>query len=225
MARGFDGANSIVTFAIPDLSGDKTIAAWVKPSSAGEGNAGIVFRGEIGTGTGYVLQIAGSTLTLRCDTNFDVTNSSTITTTTIPTGAWSLVVATYTASDKKWRIYVGSLSAPVAEAAYSSQVAGSATPAAGVTSGMWGNGSNLAATFAGSIARGVLDARVWTLDDMERFRTGRMPAQSPAATVAVLHPLTSPTVGQAEDLSGNGRNGTVSTCTVDEEPPVVLVYA
>lgn len=224
MARQFDGIDDVIAAAITAMdSGDWTIAVWVNPTSAGEGSGGVFV--QIETSGGGIRQrfrfpVAGRTVQALQSYTGGAGNAVTTTTNTLPTAAWSLVVATFRASDKMCRVYIGDLDSPMVEASYSAQVAGGTTRGTAGTVANIGNNSATSATQVGSLGQVAIAAREWSLDEMEAFRLGVRPVNSGA--MRGFWPLDSPTAAQAEDLSGNGANGTVTGAVVSEDPPVPL---
>lgn len=176
-ARAFDGANTKVEATIAAMdSGDWTIAIWVKATSAGEGSAGRALG--IATGGGTVCQIIrtnSAARTLLCrqvgSTNADATSTAALT-----ASLWSCIVGTFRASDGKCRLYLGTETTPMAEMAYASQTT-LVTRTTGGTAATIGNAPNQANTWDGALASPVIEAREWSLAEMDQYRrTGRPPS-------------------------------------------------
>lgn len=222
MARDFDGVDDIITATVTAVdSGDWTIAAWCAPDTAGEGSFGNLFRVETSGGSfTQVVLMASAARDVYAIQNFATTDALTRTSTVLTASAWACVVATYRDSDKKCRVYVGTLSAAMAEASYTTQTAGVGTRDTAGTVASIGSPPNTAETWDGKIGATCFDARQWTLDEMESFRQGLYPI--PTSTMRGFWPLDSPTAAQAEDLSGNGAHGTVTGAIAAEGPPVAM---
>lgn len=226
MSREFDGVDDLVTATVTAIdSGNVTVVGWIRPDTAGETSAGTIFNIET-TGSASVsfvrFLILSTTLRLRAWHTFATTSADTRTTNVIPTAAWTCFVATFRASDGKWRIYLGSQSAPMVEATYDLQQAAAGTR---TTAGVWatiGNNRATSVTYDGRIGHVAYDAREWTLVEAEALRLGSRPIQT--GTLRGYWPLDSPTASVVEDLSGNGANGTLTGAVVAEEPPVPMSW-
>jgi hypothetical protein len=220
MGRSFNGTTDVITATITAIpvNTDWTLAMWVKPTTAGEGNVGKIIRIDSGTQVRQEFRFLAAGRTLRAQATATTTSASTTTTTALTAAVWQCVVATYRNSDGKCRIYIGSQSAAMTEASYATQVAQVGGTLAGGTTCRIGNDNATASTFDGSMERGLVTAREWTGDEMERFRLGFHPVTT--GSMRGYWPLDSPTAAQAEDLSGNGANGTVSGCLAVEGPPI-----
>src|SRR4051794_16690196 len=125
LARFFDAIDDVIssssTISMP--TGDFTFAAWVYPQSAGENNAGFIIQCLGGLAVAR-FRFAASTRTLTAVANHDGgTNATSTTTTTLSTNTWQLAIATYRASDKKMRVFIGSATSAMAEASYATQTA------------------------------------------------------------------------------------------------------
>lgn len=220
MARTFDGVDDVISMSITAVTGvDWTIAAWVKPNNGGEGNVGQIFRTDPGTANDrQQFRLTGASMALNCRQRTDATFPDSTSTNTLTAGVWVSVFGTLRVSDMKIRMYIGSLVSPVAEVSYSSQITGTGSALTNGTVGRIGNNQATTATFDGVIGPVSFAAREWTLDEMEAFRLGARPVN--AGMMRGFWPLDSPDAAQAEDLSGNGANGTVVGCTVAENPPI-----
>lgn len=219
MARGFDGANSkIAGPTITNLLSDRTVAAWIKPTTVGEGGFGRIVRVEIGTGTAFEFSMATS-LALRMSSNWDTVNSDAQTTNTLTASSWACVASAYRNSDKKWRIFLGNPTTAMAEGSYGSQNAGSVSEITGGTNVMIGNRSDQTGTFDGTISRAAIWNRELSLYELELFRNGIIPLNG----LVTFLPLTSPTNTQVEDII-TMTSGTATSTSVTEDPPLKLMY-
>lgn len=222
MARSFNGTTDKIQGTVTAAdSGDWTIAAWIKPATAGEGSVGRVLQIETSGGTriqtcyfdggisGLLFeQMRGGAQTAASETNVNWLN------------VWAVAVGCYRASDSLIRIYRGTLSSAMAEATYGVQRAGDGARTTGGTVAVIGNNAAASGTWNGLIGPVCFDVREWTLDEAEAFRQGRFPVSDGA--MRLFCPLDSPTVSQAEDLSGNGVAFTATGTTLAEDPPVPL---
>lgn len=213
MARDFDGVDDIIgNAAIVGAAGSWSWIGWVRPDNAGEGNAGVFFAGATAAeGSIHLLRFLAAGRTLRATQVHATTNATTDTTTALTAGAWQTVCATYNAADKTCRVYTG---APMIEAGYAVQTAGTGAQTGGVVRYRLGNVAAGTNTFDGRIARAAYWARLLTVDEMEGFRLGQSPVQD--GTLIAYHPLST----QAQDLSGNGYHGTITGAVAAEDPPV-----
>ena len=196
------------------------MAAWINADSAAEGLRIIETAKSSGAEErGFIVQTG---FKLEAFQEFTTTWSDSLSTETLTVGVWYCVVATYTSSDKKMRMYYGSLSAPMVEMSYTTQTAGVGTIVETSVRVMVGSTTNGETNrdFDGRIEHAFCDNRIWTLDEMEAFRQGQRPINT--GSMIFYWPLDSPTAAQAEDLSGNGYHGTVTGALAAEGPPVAM---
>lgn len=222
MARDFDGVDDIIkNTSITTFSGSYTMAGWINADSAAEGLR-IIETARSSDGLGERGLIVQTGFKLEAFQGFTTEWSDSVSTQTLTVGVWYCVVATYTSSDKKMRMYYGSLSAPMAEMSYSLQTAGVGTIMETSVRVMVGSTTNGETNrdFDGRIEHAFCDNRIWTLDEMEAFRQGQRPINT--GSMIFYWPLDSPTAAQAEDLSGNGYHGTVTGAIAAEGPPVAM---
>lgn len=175
LARSFDGVDDIIVAAISTIATteDWTIAAWVNPSSAGEGDAGCIVRVETSGGTARQwVRINASTRVVRALSHHGTTLATTVTNETLDTSSWTLVIATFRHSDSKCRVYFGDENTAMAEATYSSQVAGVGARGGSGTVVNLGNLTDGSATWDGAIGPVMIGASEWTNDEMESCRLG-----------------------------------------------------
>lgn len=155
---------------------DWTMGGWYKPNSAGGSNIGGMQFHTNGTGPGTAIQRyqigGGGTLIINANAAHSTTAASTATSTTMSSGAWNCVIVTYTASDKKLRVYMGTASSAMTEASYSSQTAGVGTATTTGTTAQIGDRQQADFDWDGLIARVFATQRLLTTNEMERFRCG-----------------------------------------------------
>lgn len=163
----FDGATSLITVTnVAVLQGLTEFSLWMlfKPSSAGEGNAGVMFvkSGE------WAFQFAAATRTLYAVMVNATTNAETITTTTVPADVWSTVGLSYSHSgDKLPHIYVNGV-----EAAYSgTRIAGVGNRTGNTNNIGVGNTTSASATLAGLIDEALLVKRALSAQDFALLHT------------------------------------------------------
>lgn len=223
MSRQFDGVDDVITATITAMdSGDWTIAAWINPDNAGEGNLGQIVRTVLATSETAVqfFRFNGASRTLEAYQNYG-TDAVSLASTTVAATAWSCVVATFRASDAIIRIFTGDFDSAMAEVAYTTQTAGAVTRVTGGVRVRIGAATSVGAEdFDGYIANVVMDAREWTLGEMEAFRLGPRPVNT--GTLRGFWPLDSPTASQIEDLSGNGATGTLTGAAVGNHPRIPM---
>lgn len=221
MARDFDGANSRIVSTVTALAtGDWTIGAWVLPDTTGEGAVGAIAHGEQ-AGTLHQRFRINTNNRLTANQNHATQQAASQSFDALTLGLWWAVFATYRASDQKIRLFYGGLDAAVIEtSAYLAQTAGTGARTAGGNQFVVGNNNAQTVTWDGAIERAFMDAREWTVDEMELFRQGAIPLGS--STLRAFLPLDSPTSTQCEDLSGNGANGTATSLAVREGAPVPM---
>lgn len=219
MARDFDGVDDIITSTVTAVdTGDWTLGGYFNPDTAGEGGFGILLCVQNGTALIQQLDFNDSTRKLFVAQPYSSTNAVAVTNEALAAAGWSACFCTFRASDAKMRAFIGTLSVPMAEATYSSQVAGVGTRTTGATTFNVGNRTAASSTFDGRIFRPFFWGRELSLAEMEAFRLGRQPVQD--GSLRVFLPLDSPTGSQAEDLSGNGANGTVTGAVAADNPPI-----
>lgn len=150
--------------------------------------------------------------------SFSTTAAFSLSSSTLASSTWYYIVVTFTASDQKMRTYIGTLSSPMAEVAYTTQTAGVGTRVTGGTILTVGNTPNQDFSLAGRASAAFMESRLVSRDEMEAGRLGRRPIQS--GSLKFFWPLDSPTASQVEDLSGSGVTGTLTGALVAEGPPI-----
>lgn len=205
MARAFAGGTDKIVATIREIPFGYTLACWVSPSA---GVTAGLMRGEVGGNFGWTLQIDSTTLIVRAATGFATQNSDSISTTQLTAGVWQCVIATLNISDLKTRLYVGSKSTSMAEVVYSVQNAATGARLAGVTGLVLGN-ATAGNPLVGSLASPVISTNVWTADEMELYRRGRISLRG----VQNLWPLG---VGLEDQVSG--ANGTATGTSYVDDP-------
>lgn len=226
MSRLFDAVDDGIDLTMTAIdTGDITVGCWCYPTGAGESSNGTILQVNNGTPAvvlRFAFQDASRHLRAELQQSGGVGGIS-HSNETLALSTWAVIVATYRDSDDKWRLYIGDLDSVVAECTYSLQQARTGTRLTGGTAAYIGKDGSGGRTWDGRISHVFHEAREWSIDEIERFRQGFVPVQS--GSLRWYLPLTSPTVTQNEDLSGNGANGTVnSTPTLAEDPPVPINF-
>jgi hypothetical protein len=177
MARDFDGARHRVPATVTAVdTGDWTMGAWINADSAGETSAGRVWCVTSGATDIQLVRVATNAAIATAQV-FGTTNATTVTADNAYTlNVWTCVVATYRDSDKKCRVYLGTLATAMAEASYvgggGAQTAGVGTRTTGGTNATIGNRAAEDRSFDGRLSRVFFTARELTLSEAERFRLG-----------------------------------------------------
>lgn len=222
MARFFDGVDDKIAATITAVdTGDWTMGGWLYATGAGEAGFGIAMNVQGAGPTTVQYMGTFNSATLYAAQGFTTTDASALQTVNgFAFNKWHCAFATYTDATRGIKLYRGDIAAAMAEVTYNAlPVAGVGTRrTAGTTLGV-GNNIATTQTWAGNIGHVMFARRLLTLDEMERFRQGARPVLS-SAVMVIDWPLDSPTAAQAEDLSGNGVNGTVTGSTAVEGPPV-----
>lgn len=203
----FDGVDDVVTFphhASLNITDTITMMAWIKPTSFGENNLGVIIsKGTGGFSTGYGFQLSNNTgqKTIR----FASTNTSNLATSNIiKLGIWQHVAVTYdkNAGSNQVKFYMNGVAAGVAT-----------RTAANTTDGndlYLGNSATGDRTFSGR------------LDEGKIFNTALTPTQilneylrgTSDATGLVLYTKFDEGSGTtAIDSSGTQANGTITGAT------------
>lgn len=224
MSRDYGGSSSVITTTIAALdAGSWTAGCWIYARTSGPTGFGCHFDIRGGTtAPGQLVQFASAGRNLRCLQGFSSTHADAVSSTALDANRWYCVFGTYRGGDQMCRIHIGSLTTPVAEASYSSSVAGSGSRLTGKTS--CNLGSTEPGVFGtphpidGLLSRPFLVAEEWPPAKMEAYRLGRRPIRTSGGAAAYYWPLDSPTASQALDMSGAGAHGTVTACTAAEEP-------
>jgi hypothetical protein len=211
-----DGAKAQATITAVD-TGDWTIAAFINPTDAGQSNVGRILQADFSGALKQDFRFSDASLHLAVAQSYSGGSAFSATSTAITASVWSAVFATFTAADKTTRVYIGTLSSAVAEAAYSSQSAGGGTRDTGGTRATVFNSGAGTGTFHGSLARVAFVNRLWRLDEMEAFRLGWVPPKD--GNERGLWLFDSPTASQVEDCYGVA-NATATSLAVAEGPPV-----
>lgn len=232
MSRSFDGVDDVINLSNLSAFTDWSMFAWVYPLSRGEGggagssdNARIMAINAEVRALFWVGDDGAGGIYLQGRQGYATTPADATSSTLLPLNQWSFVACTFTLADVTTRLYLGDVDTPVAECAYTSQVAGVGTRDTTLTDVCIGNRgpASLIRTWDGRITRAGFLAGVASLPQLERLRLGAHPVQQ--GGLRFYLPLDSPTAATARDLSGNGNNGTVSGCTVAEDPPIPSVWS
>jgi hypothetical protein len=219
VGRLFDGANSKIVATTTDFATSPgiTLIAWIVANSAGESNTGRIIRMEHLAGTVAELELVAGPV-LRFNTNFNTTNAEATSSTAVATGVPQCVCATLTINAYNPALYIGSLTAGMAQVAYSvGPIQGSSVIQVGTDSVVVGNRSDQTGTFDGQIFYPTIFNRVLTLDEMDLFRRAYLPS-----TALYYWPLTQHDVTQSYEFM-KGANG-VDTSTVYADDPVSMRF-
>lgn len=223
MARDFDGTTSVISGTVTAIdTGDWTIIGWVNLDGAGESSSGRFLTVSNGSSEVHAFLNADASRHMRCNALYTggVGPATTTTNEALSTGTWYCVAGTFSASDKKCRIYYGTQSAAMAECTYSSQVAAGTTRTTGATTAYVGNNNAATRTHDGRISHiGYLPWGM-TVAEMEQFRLGDLTALYVHGTPRLVALLDSPDNTAVPDLSGNGVALTATSTAVAEGPPV-----
>lgn len=93
----FDGTTSLINLVGSTKGGNVTtewtVEAWIKPTTAGEGNSGRIFQHSPGGGTGFICSLSGSTspVNLRLDT-YAVGGFNAVLSSCVTLNSWQQVV-------------------------------------------------------------------------------------------------------------------------------------
>jgi hypothetical protein len=164
VGRLFDGANSKIVATTTDFATSPgiTLIAWIVANSAGESNTGRIIRMEHLAGTVAELELVAGPV-LRFNTNFNTTNAEATSSTSVSTGVPQCVCATLTINAYNPALYIGSLTAGMAQVAYSvGPIQGSSVIQVGTDSVVVGNRSDQTGTFDGQIFYPTIFNRVLT---------------------------------------------------------------
>ena len=188
-----------------------TAWCWVYPTTITNGRR---FLGNIGGGAfaGWDLSFTGAGGALLWEINRATTPSSTKTSTALTTNSWWFLAATIDmAAGTVGRVFVGSLSAAVAEAGYSSNTNGSGAQKDDSANALIvGNIPGATSAIQGHIACAGVVNRVLTLGEMEQLQY--RPRKLPGTLLLCNYGWNG--TGTQRDLSGNGNDGTVTGATV-----------
>lgn len=221
MARTFDGIDDTVTSTITGPSdGDWTQGCWFYAVGGGEGSIGSPMFGHVGGAARTVWRFTGAGLTLVTSQVYSTTNAQVTGSRAYPLNAWQCVFSVHRGSDNSLHQFWGTLANPVTEDTYSATQSGVGTYTSGATTLVVGNNAANSSTWNGRIERPFWVPWEMTIGEMERFRQGSVSVLYDHGKPIIFLPLTSPTASQAEDLSGNGANGTVVGATGSDSPPV-----
>lgn len=220
MARTFNGTTDTTNATATGVdTGAWTKGAWIYPTGAGEGSVGsIVYVGNPGTVSRLRIAAAGMTVQVLHDLTTDM---SAISTTTIPTNAWTCIIGGMS-SGLVGSIWLGDLDTAMTEVAYGTRITGVGTRDTGGTVYV-GNNDAGSHTFAGRIAHAFLYAGALTEVQREMFRQGNMSFLADG-NCRVYAPMNHTTASEMKTVmhptTGAPLSFTVTGTTVSDDPPV-----
>jgi hypothetical protein len=241
MSKVFNGTTDLIDLGSPaaldDIGGSpgsKSIVAWIYPTGWGEVEVGRIWNKSVDAGTnGWFFHVTnGNTnASFKIAIGGGTQGRATAVTGTLSLNKWWCVAATYTPSDGGPRLWVGSLTAPMAEVASYSAESGDnrqdvATYASDAALNAYiGNRAAADRTFDGRIAHeSVWDNRL-ILGQLERLRIDARAWRHAFATAAGTPivckgywPMGESDAATCLDYSGNHNNGTVTGTTVGADP-------
>jgi hypothetical protein len=249
MSKIFNGSTDLIDLGSPaaldDIGGSpgsKSIVAWIYPTGWGEVTVGRIWNKQSDAGTdGWMLHVtdANTDASFKLQLGGGTLGRATAVAGTLSLNKWWCVAGTYTPGDGGPRLWVGSLTAPMAEVASYSGAAGDnrqdvATYGSDAALNAYlGNRAAADRTFAGRITQvSVWDNRL-VLGQLERLRLDARAWRHAFATAAGVPivckgywPTGESDAATCLDYSGNHSTGTVTGTTVGPDPlPLVRSQA
>ena len=214
MAYDYDGIDDRLHLTqASSAAGDWSFGCWFNADNAGESSVGALYHAQHSNASIISMVRFDSAAAGRIVAHHyhSVTQANTTTAAFATMGTWYAIVVTYTAADKKMRIYKGTLTEAMAEVTYVAQPTPVGSVLTSATVVNIGNRTDTATTFNGRITRAFLSDRLVTLTEMESYRAGAAP---PSTNLRAYWSMAT----DANDTSGNAAHLTVVGAILTDDP-------
>ena len=196
-----------------------TIILWLYFNATGTPSRVVAQKGSFGGGNrnpDFYFDFAAATLSFNVDRA--TVDTSTVSSTTVPTGAWTCVAATYDGTDGG-RIFQGSLTALLTENSYTVNTVGSGAIADNSAANLFvgGDGSGSNNSFNGNVDSVAVFNRRMALAELQSHQFNPRVENG----CVLFTRLGFNGTGTQPDWSGNGNSGTVTGATAADPAPLM----